>query len=79
MSVAPGRGCPDRAPADVPELDVVATDYFERVPGRDSLHPRVEGWGWHEAFTMLGGMKYLAMAEGNALRHDQLRQAAQRD
>lgn len=54
----------DRAPADVLELDVVATDYFERAPRSRLVEAKSGNWGWTELFKMLGWMRYLDMSMG---------------
>lgn len=54
----------DRAPSDVLELDVVATDYFDQAPRSRLIEAKGGGWGWTDLFKMLGWMKYLDMSEG---------------
>jgi len=57
----------ERDPADVLELDVVASDYSSAQPAQPILvEVKGGGWGWKEVFNLLGRSEYLGI-ENSAL------------
>lgn len=50
-----------RDPADVLELDIVATRYWDVLPSSLLAEVKGGGWGYHDLFKVIGWMRYLGL------------------
>lgn len=58
------KGLVQRDPEDVLELDAVITEYSQHGLVRRLLEMKSGGWGYLDAFTVIGWMKYLGIEQG---------------